>query len=159
MGDTMQQFRTHTCADLRKSDIGKPVKLSGWIHNKRDHGGVLFIDLRDNYGITQVVVRPEAGILDETARLRKEFVVLFEGMVEARDEENLNTKIPTGEIDLAAVQFEILGESDQPPFSIFPDEQAIEEVRLKYRYLDLRRGKPHENILLRSRVISRLRRL
>ena len=82
MGDTMQQFRTHTCADLRKSDIGKPVKLSGWIHNKRDHGGVLFIDLRDNYGITQVVVRPESGILDETARLRKEFVVLFEGMVE-----------------------------------------------------------------------------
>jgi aspartyl-tRNA synthetase len=142
---------------LRKKDIGFNVALSGWIHNKRDHGGVLFIDLRDHYGITQVVVRPESEILDAASRLRKETVVLFEGRVEARDKENLNLKIPTGEIDLAASRFEVLGESDSLPFSIFPEEQAPEEVRLRYRYLDLRRAKLHDNIMLRSKVISRLR--
>jgi aspartyl-tRNA synthetase len=155
----MQQYRTHTCADLRKTHIGLRVTLSGWIHNKRDHGGVLFIDLRDHDGITQVVVRPESGFLDEAARLRKESCVRFEGAVEAREAENLNEKIPTGEIDLAASHFEILGSSDQTPFPVFPEEETPEETRLKYRYLDLRRGKPHENIILRSRVISRLRKL
>jgi aspartyl-tRNA synthetase len=155
----MHQYRTHTCAELRKSHIGTQARLSGWIHNKRDHGGVLFIDLRDHYGLTQVVVRPESGFLDAASRLRKESVVMFEGSVEAREPENLNPRIPTGEIDLAARRFELLGESDTPPVSVFPEEEAPEETRLAFRYLDLRRTKLHENIVLRSRVISRLRRL
>ena len=142
----MQQYRTHTCAELRPSHIGQAVTLSGWIHNRRDHGGVLFIDLRDHYGVTQVVVRPESGLLEEVSRLRKEFVVSFQGTVEARDEENRNDKLPTGRIDLAAASYQVLGESEQPPFSIFPDEVVPDETRLAYRYLDLRRQKPHENI-------------
>jgi len=155
----MHPYRTHTCAELRKSHIGAQARLSGWIHNKRDHGGVLFIDLRDHYGITQVVVRPESGFLDEASRLRKESVVMFEGSVEARDSENLNPKIPTGEIDLAARRYEVLGECDNAPISVFPEEECPEETRLAYRYLDLRRSGLHENIVLRSRIISRLRRI
>jgi aspartyl-tRNA synthetase len=155
----MHPYRTHTCSELRKSHIGAQARLSGWIHNKRDHGGVLFIDLRDHYGITQVVVRPESGFLDEAARLRKESVVTFEGTVEERDAENLNPKLPTGEIDLAARRFEILGESENPPVPVFPEEESPEETRLAYRYLDLRRAGLHANIVLRSRVIARLRRL
>ncbi|MEJ2663578.1 MAG: aspartate--tRNA ligase [Spirochaetia bacterium] len=154
----MKEYRTLTCGQPRKSHVGKQAVLSGWIHNKRDHGGVLFVDLRDHYGITQVVVRPESGILDEVSRLRKETVVCFEGKIEMRDEENLNPNIPTGEIDLAAVSFAVLGRTQDLPFSIFPEEQAPEETRLTYRFLDLRKSKLHANILLRSNVISALRR-
>jgi aspartyl-tRNA synthetase len=154
----MKKYRTLTCGEPRKTHVGRRALLAGWIHNKRDHGGVLFVDLRDHYGITQVVVRPESGILDDVSRLRKETVVGFEGKIEMRDAENLNPNIPTGEIDLAASAFEVLGETQDLPFSIFPEEQAPEETRLTYRFLDLRKSKLHANILLRSKVISALRR-
>jgi len=153
----MKKYRTHNCGELRKTHVGKQAVLAGWLHNKRDHGGVLFIDLRDHYGITQLVVRPESGILDEVSKLRKETVVSFEGKIEMRDEENLNPNIPTGQIDLAAASFEVLGETKDLPFSIFPEEHAPEETRLKYRFLDLRKSKLHANIVLRSKVISSIR--
>ncbi|MBN1523845.1 MAG: aspartate--tRNA ligase [Spirochaetales bacterium] len=153
----MNKYRTHTCGELRKDHIGKEVTIAGWVNNKRDHGGVLFVDLRDHYGLTQVVIRPESGILDSVSALRKETVVQFEGFVEMRDEETKNLKIPTGEIDLAARRFEVLGECESLPFSIFPEEEAPEETRLSYRYLDLRKSKLHENIVLRSKVISSIR--
>ncbi|MBN1799415.1 MAG: aspartate--tRNA ligase [Spirochaetales bacterium] len=153
----MKKYRTHNCGELRKTHVGKQAQLAGWLHNKRDHGGVLFVDLRDHYGITQVVVRPESGILEEVSRLRKETVVGFQGRIEMRDEETLNPNIPTGQIDLAAASFELLGQTKDLPFSIFPEEQAPEETRLKYRFLDLRKSKLHANIVLRSRVISSLR--
>jgi len=155
----MNKYRTHTCGELRREHLGREAMISGWIHNRRDHGGVLFIDVRDHYGLTQVVIRPESGILDAVSRLRKETVVKFEGFVELREEETMNPKLPTGEIDLAARSFEVLGECENLPFSIFPEEEAPEETRLKYRYLDLRKTKLHENVLLRSRVISRMRRI
>jgi aspartyl-tRNA synthetase len=155
----MRKYRTFNCGELRKTHVGQEAVLAGWIHNRRDHGGVLFIDLRDHYGITQVVVRPQSGILDEVAKLRKETVVRFEGRIEMRDAENLNPNLPTGEIDLAAASYEVLGESEELPFSVFPEEQVPEETRLKYRFLDLRRSRLHNNIVLRSRVISSLRKL
>jgi aspartyl-tRNA synthetase len=154
----MHQFRTHTCNDLRKSDIDATIRLSGWIHSRRDHGGVLFIDLRDNYGITQVVVYPTVGFQDEISRLPKETVVLFNGKVAFRSEENINPKLPTGEIEVVADSYEVLGPCEPLPFSIFPEEDAPEDTRLKYRFLDLRKTKLHQNILLRSQVISSMRR-
>ncbi|MBN1698732.1 MAG: aspartate--tRNA ligase [Spirochaetales bacterium] len=154
----MNEYRTHTCGDLRVIDIGVKATLSGWLHNRRDHGGVLFIDLRDHYGITQIVVYPDTGFLDEVAHLKKETVVRFEGKVRHRDEENVNPKIATGEVELAATSFSVLGTCDELPFSIYPEEQVPEELRLRYRYLDLRRSDVHENIMLRSRVVSSLRR-
>lgn len=153
----MEKYRTHTCNDLNVSHIGQKAILSGWLHNRRDHGGVLFIDLRDHYGITQVVVYPSTGFLEEVAHLRKETVVWFEGIVEHRDEENVNPKISTGEIDLKAQSYQVLGECEQLPFSVFPEEQMPEELRLTYRYLDLRKSKMHRNIILRSNVISSIR--
>jgi aspartyl-tRNA synthetase len=153
----MHQFRTHTCNDLRKSDIDAAIRLSGWIHSRRDHGGVLFIDLRDNYGITQVVVYPTVGFQDEISRLPKETVVLFNGKVAFRSEENINPKLPTGEIEVIADSYEVLGPCEPLPFSIFPEEDAPEDSRLKYRFLDLRKTKLHQNILLRSQVISSMR--
>ena len=154
----MHQFRTHTCNDLRKSDIDATIRLSGWIHSRRDHGGVLFIDLRDNYGITQVVVYPTVGFQDEISRLPKETVVMFSGKVAFRSEENINQKLPTGEIEVVADSYEVLGPCEPLPFSIFPEEDAPEDSRLKYRFLDLRKTKLHQNILLRSQVIASMRR-
>lgn len=155
---TASRYRTHTCSELRKSDVGSPATLSGWIHNRRDHGGVLFIDLRDHYGITQVVVRPETDFIYDVAHLHKETVVLFAGKVILRDEENINPKMVTGEVELEAESYEVLGPCDSLPFGVFPEEDPPEELRLKYRYLDLRRGDLHERIVLRSRVISSIRR-
>jgi aspartyl-tRNA synthetase len=154
----MNEYRTHTCNDLRLADIGKKVRLSGWFHNRRDHGGVLFVDLRDHYGVSQVVVYPDSGFLEEIAHLRKETVLWFEGTVQHRDEENVNTKIPTGEVELVAESYRVLGMCDRLPFSVFPEEQVPEELRLRYRYLDLRRTKMHENVMLRSRIIASIRR-
>lgn len=154
----MHRYRTHTCEDLRTDDIGTRASLSGWIHNRRDHGGVLFIDLRDHYGITQVVVRPESGFQYDVAHLHKETVIRFEGMVIARDEDNVNPKMPTGEIELDADAYEVLGPCETLPFSIFPEEQAPEETRLKYRYLDLRKDALHNRIIFRARVIADIRR-
>jgi len=128
------------------------------VHSRRDHGGVLFIDLRDSYGITQVVVYPTTSFLDEVSRLPKETAIRFDGTVAFRAEENVNTKLPTGEIEVVATAFEVLGPCEGLPFSIFPEEDAPEDNRLKYRFLDLRKTKLHRNILLRSKIIASMRR-
>ena len=154
----MDRLRTHTCGQLTREQLGSQVTLAGWLHNKRDHGGVLFVDLRDHYGITQVVVYADSGIQEKVGHLHKETVVQFEGTVVARSAENVNPRLPTGEIEVRARRFEVLGECDSLPFSVFPEEDAPEETRLKYRFLDLRRERMHRNIVLRSQVIRSLRR-
>lgn len=153
----MHEFRTHTCGELRKEGLGKRVRLSGWIHNKRDHGGVLFIDLRDNYGITQVVIYPDVDFQDKISHLPKETVVRFDGEVVYRSDENVNSKMDTGEIEIVVDAYEVLGTCESLPFTVFQEEDAPEDLRLKYRYIDLRRSRMQKNILLRSNVISRIR--
>lgn len=153
----MSKYRTHTCADLRKGDVGETVRLAGWIHSVRDHGGVIFIDLRDHYGMTQIVVDPACDFYQELERWRVETVVCFEGKVIARTPETVNPKLRTGEIEVAAGAMEILGNAEQIPFQVAKEEQTPEAMRLKYRFLDLRREKLHKNIILRSDVISAIR--
>lgn len=154
----MELFRTHKCGELRLPDVGKSVRLAGWVHSVRDHGGVIFIDLRDHYGITQIVVDPERDFYQALDRWRVETVISFAGTVVARSKETVNPKLPTGEIELAAEAMEILGDADVIPFQIAKDDNAPEAMRLKYRFLDLRREKLHRNIMLRSRVIAAIRR-
>jgi aspartyl-tRNA synthetase len=148
-------MRTHTCGELRADQIGESVALTGWVHNRRDLGGVLFIDLRDHYGITQVVVRPAARV--DLAHVSKETVLRIEGRVVARPPEAINKVLETGEIELEAITAEVLGPASPLPFTIFPDEDAQEETRLRYRFLDLRRARMHENVMLRSKIIASLR--
>ena len=154
-----QQYRTHTCEALRKGDVGSEVKVSGWIHSVRDHGGVIFIDLRDHYGLVQVVIDPEKPFYQELERWRVETVVCFTGNVVARAEGTVNPKLSTGEIEIMAEDMEVLGEAEVLPFQVAKEEQTPEAMRLKYRFLDLRREKLHKNILLRSRVIAEMRRM
>jgi aspartyl-tRNA synthetase len=154
----MNKYRTHNCSALRKGDVGSKVKLAGWIHSVRDHGGVIFIDLRDHYGLTQVVIDPQQAFYQSLERWRVETVVSFEGLVVARIPETVNPRLATGEIEVVAEAMEILGECEVLPFQIAKDEQTPEAMRLKYRFLDLRREKLHKNIILRSQVISEMRR-
>lgn len=153
----MHQYRTHNCNELDTEDLGKTVRLCGWLHNKRDHGGILFIDLRDVYGITQIVIDPKHEFQKIISHLHKETVIQFEGKVILRTEENINPRLVTGRIEIDAESYKILGVCESLPFSIFPEEQAPEETRLQYRYLDLRRQKLAGNIILRSEIISDLR--
>ena len=153
----METFRTRTCGGLRKSDVGQKAKLAGWIHSVRDHGGVIFIDLRDHYGKTQIVVNPKMDFYQELEKWRVETVVSFTGTVVARTPETVNPKLATGEIELVAEEMEVLGETDQIPFQVAKDEQAPEALRLEYRFLDLRRDELHNNIVLRSKVIQTIR--
>ena len=147
-------FRTHTCNDLRESDIGKRVKLAGWVETIRDHGGVIFIDLRDNYGVTQLVVNDDSMIKD----LPKESVIGIEGTVVKRSEETINEKLATGLVEVKIEKLEVLGKCTKMlPFEIASSTATREDVRLKYRYLDLRNKHIHDNILLRSKIISFLR--
>ncbi|MDD3886177.1 MAG: aspartate--tRNA ligase, partial [Victivallaceae bacterium] len=154
----MSEYRTHTCGELRKCDVGKEVRVSGWIHSVRDHGGVIFIDLRDHYGLTQVVIDPESPFYQDLEHWRVETVVRFDGKVLARSESTVNPKLATGEIEIKATAMEVLGEADVLPFQIAKDDCAPESLRLKYRFLDLRREKLHRNIMLRSQVIAEMRR-
>ncbi len=153
----MEQFRTHTCGALRKADVGQTVKIAGWVHSVRDHGGVIFIDLRDHYGLTQVVIDPEKDFYQELDRWRVESVIAFTGTVVARTPETVNSKLATGEIEIVAEAMEVLGESEVLPFQVAKDDSAPEALRLKYRFLDLRREKLHKNIILRSEVIAAMR--
>ena len=153
----MHRYRTHTCNELRSEHIGQTARLSGWVHNRRDHGGVLFIDLRDHYGITQIVIHPDKEFMREIAHLPKETVVRFDGKVEKRSDDTINTKLPTGDVELLAEEFEILGPAEITPFAVFPEDPVPEDLRLAYRYLDLRRSAPHRNIVLRSQVIGHIR--
>ncbi|MEE8399493.1 MAG: aspartate--tRNA ligase [Desulfobacterales bacterium] len=153
----MHRYRTHTCGELRMKDGGQEVKLGGWIHSVRDHGGIIFIDLRDHYGITQIVVDPERDFHRSLEHWRLEAVVSFTGTVVARTPDTVNANRKTGVIEVVADKMEILGEADTIPFQIARDDNAPEALRLKYRFLDLRRERLHQNIVLRSRVISSIR--
>ncbi len=153
----MHKYRTHNCEELRISQVGETVKISGWVNTVRDHGGVLFIDLRDHYGITQVVIDPQQSFYQDLDRWRVESVICFVGKVVARDTEAINNRLSTGEIEVAAEEMEVLGESDVIPFQVSKDEQTPEAMRLEYRFLDLRKEKLHNNIVLRSKIISAIR--
>jgi aspartyl-tRNA synthetase len=150
-------YRTHTCHDLRASHAGQTVRLAGWIHNKRDLGGVLFIDLRDHYGLTQIVIPPTAAFQDEVAHLPKETVISVSGQVRPRPEGTANPDLATGEIELDVSGYEKLGGCESLPMNVFPEDQTPEETRLKYRFLDLRRSKLHQTVMLRAKVISSIR--
>ena len=150
-------YRTHTCGELRKTDAGKNVRVSGWIHSVRDHGGVIFIDLRDNYGLTQIVIDPERDFYQALDKWRVESVVQFDGVVVERAEGTVNPKLATGEIEVSATGMEMLGEAEVLPFLVAKDDGAPEAMRLKYRFLDLRKEKLHNNIILRSKVIAAIR--
>jgi len=154
----MHPFRSHTCADLTKSNVGETVRLSGWVHRVRDHGGVLFIDLRDHYGITQVLADADSPVFDEVEKVRSEWCVRIDGEVKARDDSLINPKLPTGEIEVYIRDMEILGASEELPLIVFGDQEYPEETRLRYRYLDLRREAMQENMKLRSDVVASLRR-
>ena len=147
--------RTHTCGELNRNHLGEEVRLSGWVHKIRDHGGVFFIDLRDRYGITQVVLNPQFSPEAHAggARLRPEFVISARGTVMERPEGTVNPKLATGEIEVKARKLELLSESRTPPFPISDDVQVNEEIRLKYRYLDLRRPRMLRNLILRDKVV------
>ncbi|GGD53272.1 aspartate--tRNA ligase [Erythrobacter arachoides] len=154
----MHAYRTHTCAQLTTADVGQGVRLSGWVHRKRDHGGVLFVDLRDHYGITQVVADEDSPALPLLDSLRLESVVTIDGEVKARDAAAVNANLPTGGIEVFARAVTVQSKADDLPLIVNSAEDYPEETRLKYRFVDLRRERPHANIMLRNRVITSLRR-
>ena len=154
----MHRYRTDTCGALRASDIGREVRLSGWCHRIRDHGGVLFIDLRDHYGITQVVADPDSPAFKTAEKLRAEWVVRIDGKVRARPEGTVNPDLPTGEVEIYITEIEVLGPAGELPLPVFGDQEYPEDIRLKYRFLDLRRERLHRNIILRGQVIDSIRR-
>ena len=153
----MNKYRTHNCNELRKDDLDKKISISGWINKKRDHGNLLFIDLRDNYGITQCIIDKENKNFLELEKTQLETVIKINGKVVNRSNETINKDIQTGEIEVVINEFEILGTCKELPMPVFSDQEYAEEIRLKYRFLDLRRKKIHENIILRSKVISYIR--
>ncbi len=154
---TLHRYRSHTCGALRDGDIGSQVRLSGWCHRIRDHGGVLFIDLRDHYGMTQVVIDPDSPAFAEAEALRSEWVVRIDGKVKARLAGTENANLPTGAVEVFATGIEVLGAAGELPLPVFGDQDYPEDTRLKYRFLDLRREKLHNNIMLRTKVIDSMR--
>ena len=154
---TLHRYRSHTCGALRANDIDATVRLSGWCHRIRDHGGLLFIDLRDHYGLTQIVVDPASPAFKVAETLRSEWVISVEGKVGKRPEGTLNANLATGEVELMVSTIEVLGQAADLPLPVFGDIEYPEETRLKYRFLDLRRQKLHDNIMLRGKVIDSLR--
>ena len=153
----MHAYRSHTCADLNISNKGDAVRLSGWVHRVRDHGGILFIDLRDHYGITQVLCDPDSPVFKDVEKVRSEWCIRIDGEVKARDESLINTKIPTGEVEVFIRDMEVLGAAAELPLMVFGEQEYPEETRLRYRYLDLRREKMQANMVLRSDVVSSIR--
>ncbi len=153
----MHRYRSHTCADLRADDVGSQTRLSGWVHRVRDHGGVLFIDLRDHYGITQVVVDPDSAGFAIAEQVRSEWVVRIDGDVKARTAETVNKDLPTGAIEVYAREIEVLSKAAELPMPVFGEQDYPEDVRLKYRFLDLRRETLHANIMTRMAVIADMR--
>ncbi|MET4070951.1 aspartyl-tRNA synthetase [Bradyrhizobium sp. S3.2.6] len=154
----MHRYRSHTCGALRESNIGETVRLSGWVHRVRDHGGVLFIDLRDHYGLTQCVVDPDSPAFALAEKLRSEFVVKMDGKVRRRPEGTDNDDLPTGKIEIYVTEIEVLGPAGDLPLPVFGDQEYPEDIRLKYRFLDLRREKLHQNIMTRVEIIKSMRR-
>jgi len=154
----MHAYRSHTCAELNSSNVGDTVRLSGWVHRVRDHGGVLFIDLRDHYGMTQVLCDPDSPVFAQVEDVRSEWCIRIDGEVKARDESLINAKLPTGEIEVFIRDIEVLGQSSELPLMVFGDQEYPEETRLRYRYLDLRREAMQNNMTLRSDVVASIRR-
>ena len=154
----MHAYRSHTCADLNINNVGETIRLSGWVHRVRDHGGLLFIDLRDHYGMTQVLCDPDSPVFKEVEKLRSEWCIRIDGTVKARDAELVNPKIPTGEIEVFIRDLEVLGAANELPLMVFGEQEYPEETRLKYRYLDLRREKLQKNMKMRSDVVASMRR-
>ncbi|WP_394154471.1 aspartate--tRNA ligase [Loktanella salsilacus] len=153
----MHAYRTQTCADLTAADVGKTVRLSGWVHRIRDHGGILFIDLRDTYGVTQVLCDPDSAAFAAVEKVRAEYCVRIDGEVKARSPELVNPKLPTGEVEVFVRDIEVLGAAKELPLQVFGDQEYPEETRLKYRYLDLRREAMQKNMTLRSNVVRSMR--
>ena len=153
----MHRYRSHTCGALRDSDIGQSVRISGWCHRIRDHGGVLFIDLRDHYGLTQVVADPDSPAFKLAETLRSEWVVRIDGKVRARPAGTENPDLPTGNIEVYVTEIEVLGPAGELPMPVFGEQEYPEEIRLKYRFLDLRRERLHNNIMKRGAIIDSLR--
>ncbi|WP_121631181.1 aspartate--tRNA ligase [Tropicibacter alexandrii] len=154
----MHAYRSHTCAQLTKENVGETVRLSGWVHRIRDHGGVLFIDLRDHYGVTQVLCDPDSPVFKDVEKVRSEWCIRIDGNVKARDESLVNPKLPTGEIEVYIRDLEVLGSAQELPLIVFGDQEYPEETRLKYRYLDLRREAMQRNMTMRSDVVASMRR-
>ncbi len=154
----MHAYRSHTCAALTKTNVGDTVRLSGWVHRIRDHGGVLFIDLRDHYGVTQLLCDPDSPAFAQVEKLRSEYCIRIDGSVKARDDSLINAKIPTGEVEVFIRDLEVLGSSAELPLMVFGDQEYPEETRLRYRYLDLRREVMQRNMTLRSDVVASMRR-
>ena len=153
----MHAYRSHTCAELNNSHVGQTVRLSGWVHRVRDHGGILFIDLRDHYGITQVLADPDSPAFKDVEQVRAEWVVRIEGTVKARDASLVNPKLPTGEIEVYVRSLDVLGAADELPLPVFGETEYPEETRLTYRFLDLRREGLHRKMMLRSNVVRSIR--
>ncbi|MSU88275.1 aspartate--tRNA ligase [Rhodobacteraceae bacterium 2CG4] len=153
----MHPYRSHTCAALTKADVGQTVRLSGWVHRVRDHGGILFIDLRDHYGVTQVLADPDSPVFAEVEKVRSEWVIRVDGEVKARDANLVNPNIPTGEIEVFIRDMEVLGASEELPLPVFGEQDYPEETRLRYRYIDLRREHMQRNMTLRSDVVASMR--
>lgn len=153
----MHAYRTHTCGQLRPSDVGITARLSGWVHRRRDHGGLVFIDLRDHYGITQCVIEPDSAAFSEVDKVRSEWVITLTGKVVARDAETTNNDLPTGGVELRIESISVESRAADLPLPVFGDLDYPEDTRLKYRFLDLRRERLHKNILLRSKVITSIR--
>ena len=154
----MHAYRSQTCAELTKENVGDTVRLSGWVHRVRDHGGVLFIDLRDHYGMTQLLCDPDSPVFKDVEKVRSEWCIRIDGTVKARDESLVNAKLPTGEIEVYVRDIEVLGAAAELPLMVFGDQEYPEETRLRYRYLDLRREKMQANMVLRSDVVASMRR-
>ncbi|HEY1364406.1 MAG TPA: aspartate--tRNA ligase [Xanthobacteraceae bacterium] len=154
----MHRYRTHTCSELREADVGKQVRLSGWCHRIRDHGGLLFIDLRDHYGLTQVVADPDSPSFSQAERLHAEWVVRVDGKVRKRPAGTDNAELATGAVEVYASDIEVLGPAVELPMPVFGDQEYPEDIRLRYRFLDLRRERLHRNIMLRGAVIDSIRR-
>ena len=154
----MHRYRTHTCGQLSEREVGTTVRLSGWVHRKRDHGNLLFLDLRDHYGITQCVIEVESDVFPTAEKMRPESVVRVDGKVVARTPDTVNTNLSTGRIEIRITEIEILSQADELPIQVFGDQVYPEDMRLRYRFLDLRREKMHRNIMLRTQVIASIRR-
>jgi aspartyl-tRNA synthetase len=154
----MHRYRTDTCGALRASDIGRVARLAGWVHRVRDHGGVLFVDLRDHYGLTQVVADPDSPAFKTAEKLRAESVIRVDGKVRHRKEGTVNPELPTGEVEVFVSEIEVLGPAGDLPMPVFGDQEYPEEIRLKYRFLDLRRERLHRNVMKRGQIIDSIRR-
>ncbi len=153
----MHRYRSHTCVQLRKPDVGATVRLSGWVHRVRDHGGLLFVDLRDHYGVTQIVADPDSPCFKTAESVRGEWVICVDGEVKARTEETVNANLPTGEVEIFARNMEVLSTAKELPLPVFGEPDYPEDIRLTYRFLDLRRETLHRNIVMRTKIIADMR--